>query len=643
MTARRCHPGHLHLRPPQRGAAAYQGIVTGWSTARQTTRALQAASKTPPDATSVMTARAHHAEAWQRTWTGVMGISAAGRQTNHFYIAVNGTGLIVLQFTEFPGQAAPYDVAADPQVLAMLDAEPGPISAPRSREPHRTEKILTCPCTPADALPIAPRRSSRPRCSAASSAAGIAHATIVTSGYDTSNGTGTLGPAAPGDAITRAQIISRADDWISNQVPYSQTEGWEDSAAGGPYRMDCSGFVSMAWGLTTSMVTSTLPQVATVTDGNISGDTNLNPGDALDYTADHAVLFDHWTDSSGDFAYDAEHTSGQLTNQSTDNINDSTLEGYAMSDFEALQYNNITAAPLDVAFQANTGDLYTYDPATGGSTNVNLGMAAGTSPSIAYSPSGGFEVAFQANTGDLYTYSSTGNSHTNTNLGMAAGTSPSIAYSPTAGFEVAFQANTGHLYTYDPGNNASVNANLGVAAGTSPSIASNGSGFEVAFQANTGHLYTYDPGNNASVNANLGVASGTSPSIASNGSGFEVAFQANTGHLYTYNPGNNASVNANLGVASGTSPSIASSSGVYLVAFQANTGDLYTYNPGSNASVNANLGVASGTSPSITPSGGSYLIAFQANTGHLYTYNPANNTNTNVNLGMAAGTSPAIG
>jgi hypothetical protein len=31
--------------------------------------------------------------------------------------------LIVLQFTEFPGHAAPYDVARDPQVLAMLDAE----------------------------------------------------------------------------------------------------------------------------------------------------------------------------------------------------------------------------------------------------------------------------------------------------------------------------------------------------------------------------------------------------------------------------------------------------------------------------------------------------------------------------------------
>jgi hypothetical protein len=206
-------------------------------------------------------------------------------------------------------------------------------------------------------------------------ATGLANASTVGSGYDTSNGTGTLGPAAPGDSITRAQIISRAQDWMNNQVPYSQTEGWEDSAAGGPYRMDCSGFVSMAWGLSSSLVTQTLPSVSTVTDGNISGDTNINPGDALDYTADHVVLFDHWTDSSGDFAYDAEHTYGQVTNQSTDNIYDSTLEGYAMSDFEALQYNHL--APSNSNDESNestvvapNGHMYKFARGTDGTLRM---------------------------------------------------------------------------------------------------------------------------------------------------------------------------------------------------------------------------------------------------------------------------------
>ena len=173
-----------------------------------------------------------------------------------------------------------------------------------------------------------------------------ASAGTVSSGYDTATSTGSIGPSSgPGGAITREQIIARANDWISNQVPYSQSEGWQDGSVGGPYRMDCSGFVSMAWGLPTSMVTSTLPSVATVTSTNIYGDTNINPGDAIDYTADHVVLFDSWiSQSAGTFTYDAEHITGQVTNQSQGSIYASTLEGYSLSDYETLQYDNLTTS-----------------------------------------------------------------------------------------------------------------------------------------------------------------------------------------------------------------------------------------------------------------------------------------------------------
>jgi len=176
-------------------------------------------------------------------------------------------------------------------------------------------------------------------------AVGAPRAAVVTSNYDTPGGTGSLGPAAPGDAVTRAQIVARARDWVEHAVPYSESEGWQDSAVGGPYRMDCSGFISMAWGLTASMLTSTLPQVAAVTDTDVSGDRNIAAGDALDYTADHIVLFDHWLDGNGDFAYDAEHEHGQVTDQATVNIDDSTMEGYAMSDFRALRYQNLAGPP----------------------------------------------------------------------------------------------------------------------------------------------------------------------------------------------------------------------------------------------------------------------------------------------------------
>src|SRR5450755_750089 len=169
------------------------------------------------------------------------------------------------------------------------------------------------------------------------------------------------------------------------------------------------------------------------------------------------------------------------------------------------------------------------------------------------------QVAFQANTGHLYTYDPANKSSTDGGLGMKAGTSPSFA-----GGEVAFQANTGHLYTYDPANKSSTDAGLGMAAATSPAIAANGSGHEVAFQANTGHLYTYDPASKSSTDAGLGMAAGTSPSFA----GGEVAFQANTGHPYTYDLANKSSTDAGLGMAAGTSPAIEPDGSGYAEAFQ---------------------------------------------------------------------------
>ena len=88
-----------------------------------------------------------------------------------------------------------------------------------------------------------------------------------------------VGNASADTAATAATCTTSAQ--YGECGPYD-TEGWEDAAAGGPYRMDCSGFVSMAWGLPTSLATSALPQVSTVTDADISEDKNLNQGDASD-------------------------------------------------------------------------------------------------------------------------------------------------------------------------------------------------------------------------------------------------------------------------------------------------------------------------------------------------------------------------
>lgn len=102
---------------------AYQAMVTGMARCQAVSRASQSANHTPADAVVARTAGLAHAVAWERRWTGVLGMSAAGPQTNHFYFAIGGSVVLVLQFTEFPGYAALYNTAGDPQVLAMLDAK----------------------------------------------------------------------------------------------------------------------------------------------------------------------------------------------------------------------------------------------------------------------------------------------------------------------------------------------------------------------------------------------------------------------------------------------------------------------------------------------------------------------------------------
>jgi hypothetical protein len=50
-------------------------------------------------------------------------------------------------------------------------------------------------------------------------------------------------------------------------------------------------------------------------------------------------------------------------------------------------------------------------------------MAAGTSPAVTAPPAGGFVIAYQADTGYLWTYTSASGA-TNTGLGMLSGTDP---------------------------------------------------------------------------------------------------------------------------------------------------------------------------------------------------------------------------
>lgn len=95
----------------------------------------------------------------------------------------------------------------------------------------------------------------------------------------------TQSPQSPA-YFNRALVIQRAQKWAKAGVPYDQG-GWLKN-----YRTDCSGFVSMAWGLDRSYVTWSLPEVA-----KPIAKEDLQPGDILLNTQRHVVMFGHWANS----------------------------------------------------------------------------------------------------------------------------------------------------------------------------------------------------------------------------------------------------------------------------------------------------------------------------------------------------------
>jgi hypothetical protein len=139
--------------------------------------------------------------------------------------------------------------------------------------------------------------------------------------------------SAVGGPIQRSEVISRAHFWTSQHLVYDQG-GQAKDPQGRLYRTDCSGFVSMALHLSSSLVTQTLPSVATKISWS-----NLQPGDFLDYTADHVILFDHWESDHEHFSYD---TFGATPPHPAEaDIYDSSIDGWPKTDYVPYRYNNI--------------------------------------------------------------------------------------------------------------------------------------------------------------------------------------------------------------------------------------------------------------------------------------------------------------
>jgi hypothetical protein len=150
-------------------------------------------------------------------------------------------------------------------------------------------------------------------------------------------------PETRGGRVSRREVIERALRWVENRVPYSQTGAAPEFVTSGEqYRTDCSGFVSMAWRLRTSLTTATLEASAPCARIEKSA---LLSGDILLYPGHHTVVFYSWANAEHTLYYALEAKGRRWgTIASVRSVN---AEGYF-----ACRFNNIFDEPLTEAHHA---------------------------------------------------------------------------------------------------------------------------------------------------------------------------------------------------------------------------------------------------------------------------------------------------
>ncbi|MEI2774725.1 MAG: hypothetical protein V9G19_01905 [Tetrasphaera sp.] len=101
--------------------------------------------------------------------------------------------------------------------------------------------------------------------------------------------------------ISGSTAVARAKVWVDRGVGYSQSSTYQG------YRMDCSGYVSMAWGLTKpGYTTYTMPSI-----GRYISKSDLRRGDAMLNSSFHVLLFDKWANSAKTYYWAYEESSSR--------------------------------------------------------------------------------------------------------------------------------------------------------------------------------------------------------------------------------------------------------------------------------------------------------------------------------------------
>lgn len=171
------------------------------------------------------------------------------------------------------------------------------------------------------------------------------------------------GNASPAPAQTQTQTfgdraLARAQQWIDAKMPYcGGPNGGHDLICGGtcertgeaknpawdPYRSDCSGFVSWAWGLPPpGHTTGTLAPFDTSVSLVIDVDA-LEPGDALN-NDEHVMLFGGWVDKAAGKAHILEESTCNTVAKEAvftfKKVGPTTLQISDGREFRTIRYKN---------------------------------------------------------------------------------------------------------------------------------------------------------------------------------------------------------------------------------------------------------------------------------------------------------------
>ncbi|MGW0969989.1 hypothetical protein [Streptomyces sp. NPDC002516] len=308
------------------------------------------------------------------------------------------------------------------------------------------------------------------------------------------------------------------------------------------------------------------------------------------------------------------------------------------------------AAPAQdyaIAFQDSTGKLQAIGP-DGLFHPSGVSLAPGNSPSIAPRPGPefGFVASFQWANGNLGIFDGVASSVSPPH--MAAGTSSSTAFKPTGGGAdtTVYQSTAGTLQMLE-GNGLPNSMGFQVAASSSPAVAWNTSGSikKVAVVGADGFLKQSTNGSAfSSEGVNVAVAPGTSPAVAAGPSDAMIAVNSAGGDLLLNRSSDKSANDTGLALRAGSSPSITSvTTGGFLTTYVSPDGMLNVVGP---TGTNFPLGqkVVANSNPVITAdNNGGWRIAFNStDNNRLATYDSVTSRFTHWSQELAPGTSPSI-